>query len=146
MVARMSRPPSRSVGDSPEPATSQDYPSGLLININYRQEDRSMTTDEKTLGLLPKYTVTRNNDPVGKHDDCKFFVLDPTHDPLAIGARTRQATKHCTVTSFGSSSARVTAPTTASAAALPSGRRCAPTAASTQRRTADGDRQTQRGH
>jgi hypothetical protein len=86
MVARMSRPPSRSVGDSPEPATSQDYPSGLLININYRQEDRSMTTDEKTLGLLPKYTVTRNNDPVGKHDDCKFFVLDPTHDPLAIGA------------------------------------------------------------
>lgn len=39
--------------------------------------------DEQTEGLLPKYDVTRRNDPDGKHEDCRYFVLDPQHDPIA---------------------------------------------------------------
>jgi hypothetical protein len=50
-----------------------------------------MTTDEKALGLLPKYTVERNNDPDGKHDICRYFVLDPKHDPIARSVLTRYA-------------------------------------------------------
>jgi hypothetical protein len=34
-------------------------------------------------GLLPKYHVKRNNDQGGKHDDCRYFVLDPEHDLVA---------------------------------------------------------------
>ena len=41
---------------------------------------------EKDAGLLSKYEVTRLGDQVGKHDECRFFVLDPQHDPLAVRA------------------------------------------------------------
>lgn len=34
-------------------------------------------------GLYPKYEVKRISDPEGKHDNCRYFVLDPVHDPLA---------------------------------------------------------------
>lgn len=40
-------------------------------------------TAEKDAGLLPKYEVTRLGDQTGKHDECRFFVLDPQHDPIA---------------------------------------------------------------
>lgn len=45
-------------------------------------------------GLYEKYRVERN-DPTGKHADCRYFVLDPQHDPVArealilYAARTR---------------------------------------------------------
>ena len=38
-------------------------------------------TDER--GLLAKYRVEKINDPAGKHDACRYFVLDPQHDPIA---------------------------------------------------------------
>lgn len=34
-------------------------------------------------GLYAKYEVKRINDRVGKHDECRYFVLDPQHDPIA---------------------------------------------------------------
>lgn len=39
-------------------------------------------------GLEARYRVEKINDPSGKHDDCRYFVLDPKHDPLAIEALT----------------------------------------------------------
>lgn len=27
--------------------------------------------------------MTLNNDPEGKHEECRYFVLDPQHDPIA---------------------------------------------------------------
>lgn len=39
-----------------------------------------------TRGLLDKFTVWRNDgksEPGQKHDGCKYFVLDLTHDPFA---------------------------------------------------------------
>lgn len=34
-------------------------------------------------GLQARYEVKKINDPDGKHDECRYFVLDPTHDPIA---------------------------------------------------------------
>lgn len=41
---------------------------------------------ESDVGLYAKYTVVKNYDPEGKHDDCMFFVLDVDHDPHAVPA------------------------------------------------------------
>lgn len=37
-------------------------------------------------GLHDKYDVKRRHDDTGKHDTCRYFVLDPQHDPAARGA------------------------------------------------------------
>lgn len=42
------------------------------------------TTDPR--GLRQKYHVERLNDTAGKHEDCRYFVLDPQHDPIALEA------------------------------------------------------------
>lgn len=42
--------------------------------------------DEKTTGLESRYLVERRNDTAGKHDECRYFVLDPQHDPIAEAA------------------------------------------------------------
>lgn len=34
-------------------------------------------------GLESRYDVRKINDPEGKHGECRYFVLDPEHDPLA---------------------------------------------------------------
>lgn len=39
--------------------------------------------DKATRGLEARYEVTKLNDPTGKHRDCRVFVLDPQHDPIA---------------------------------------------------------------
>ena len=41
---------------------------------------------EAERGLEARYHVTKINDPDGKHTDCRYFVLDPQHDPLARSA------------------------------------------------------------
>ncbi len=44
---------------------------------------------DTTRGLYPKFTVMRTDgrsSPGEKHDDCEYFVLDMTHDPLALPA------------------------------------------------------------
>lgn len=38
---------------------------------------------EKEEGLTIRYEVTRLGDEAGKHDECRYFVLDPKHDPIA---------------------------------------------------------------
>lgn len=42
----------------------------------------------KAEGLDPegRYDVKRRNDESGKHEHCRYFVLDLTHDPLAHAA------------------------------------------------------------
>lgn len=38
---------------------------------------------DTTAGLEARYEVRKINDPAGKHDECRYFVLDPQHDPIA---------------------------------------------------------------
>ena len=45
--------------------------------------------DDKNRGLYGKFHVKRadgSSDAGGKHEHCKYFVLDLTHDPFAIPA------------------------------------------------------------
>lgn len=37
-------------------------------------------------GLEYRYEVYKVSDPEGKHMDCRYFVLDPQHDPVAAKA------------------------------------------------------------
>lgn len=37
-------------------------------------------------GLYHKYDVKRTQDTGDKHKDCKYFVLDLSHDPFAVPA------------------------------------------------------------
>ena len=41
---------------------------------------------EKDAWLEARYRVKKINDSTGKHDQCRYFVLDPLHDPLARAA------------------------------------------------------------
>jgi hypothetical protein len=34
-------------------------------------------------GLEHRYSVEKVSDPEGKHAGCRYFVLDPQHDPVA---------------------------------------------------------------
>lgn len=36
--------------------------------------------------LKEKFLVKKIHDPDGKHDRCRYFVLDPKHDPMAVVA------------------------------------------------------------
>ncbi len=42
--------------------------------------------DDRTRGLYDKYHVERLNDPLGKHKDCSYFVLNLVHDKYAADA------------------------------------------------------------
>jgi hypothetical protein len=42
-----------------------------------------VSASEKDEGLHEKYSLTRLEDPQGKHADCRYFVLDPKHDLIA---------------------------------------------------------------
>lgn len=47
------------------------------------------SSDDTTRGLYSKYYVQRTDGsslPGGRHENCFFFVLDPTHDPFAMPA------------------------------------------------------------
>lgn len=58
-----------------------------------RDRNHKADTDaqEVTLGVMPKYHVERLADFEGKHDECRYFVLDPKHDPFARIALDRYA-------------------------------------------------------
>lgn len=43
-------------------------------------------SDETGEGLLKKYEVSRLGDANNKHLGCRYFVLDPRHDPHAVTA------------------------------------------------------------
>ncbi len=43
-------------------------------------------TVEKTIGIYQKYKVRRVFDPVLKHANCHYFVLDLDHDKFAASA------------------------------------------------------------
>ena len=47
-------------------------------------DNRRYPEDDRTFHLYRKYHVEKLNDSEGKHADCCFFVLDLTHDPLAL--------------------------------------------------------------
>jgi hypothetical protein len=40
-------------------------------------------SDDNERGMYRKFKVSRRNDPEGKHDDCRYFVLDIDHDKHA---------------------------------------------------------------
>lgn len=42
-------------------------------------------------GLEARYNVSKIDDPTGKHARCRYFVLDPQHDPTARQALTTYA-------------------------------------------------------
>ena len=52
---------------------------------------RFAMTDEKERGLESRYEVKKIGDSEGKHDECRFFVLDPQHDIIARAALARYA-------------------------------------------------------
>lgn len=56
--------------------------------MDLRTQERSSWPDgdDHERGLYGKYRVERTSDPKGKHDDCRYFVLDPQHDPNAVTA------------------------------------------------------------
>lgn len=37
-------------------------------------------------GLEHRFNVEKVSDPEGKHSECRYFVLDPQHDPVAARA------------------------------------------------------------
>mgnify|MGYP006346686597 CR=1 FL=1 len=41
------------------------------------------TAPESDQGLETRYLVRRLRDVAGKHGNCRYFVLDPQHDPIA---------------------------------------------------------------
>lgn len=48
--------------------------------------DEAVEALASTSGLHAKYHVKKVDDRAGKHDDCRYFVLDPTHDAAAANA------------------------------------------------------------
>lgn len=55
-------------------------------NIPHRERHRCTVKGPHTIhsaGLHERYRVEKVHDPEGKHADCRYFVLDPEHDPLA---------------------------------------------------------------
>jgi len=45
--------------------------------------------DKRHIGIYEKFVVTRtdgSSEPGGKHEHCRYFVLDISHDPFAIPA------------------------------------------------------------
>ena len=41
---------------------------------------------DRDRGILHKYDVRRVLDPFGKHEGCRYFVMDPQHDHIARAA------------------------------------------------------------
>jgi hypothetical protein len=57
----------------------------ILDDSLLHDADSDPRTDQQR-GMYGKYFVERLHDPEGKHEDCRFFVLDPVHDPYALTA------------------------------------------------------------
>lgn len=51
----------------------------MVLLMDFQPEEPT----QQSSGLINKYLVRRLDDPTGKHEDCRFFVLDPQHDPIA---------------------------------------------------------------
>lgn len=50
-------------------------------------------SETTTTGLEQRYEVKKIHDPEGKHDACRYFVLDPEHDRIAVDALRAYATR-----------------------------------------------------
>jgi hypothetical protein len=57
----------------------------ILDDSLLHDADSDPRTDQQR-GMYGKYFVERLHDPEGKHEDCRFFVLDPVHDQYALTA------------------------------------------------------------
>lgn len=55
---------------------------GKLV-YTFRRAVGTKGGDDRERGLYEKYRVERLNDPAGKHNNCRYFVLDLTHDKHA---------------------------------------------------------------
>jgi hypothetical protein len=66
-----------------------------MIQPPPQRPGRRKTMGDKTRGLYNKFIVRRTDGkdaPGQKHDGCYYFVLDPSHDPMAIPAIRAYAT------------------------------------------------------
>lgn len=50
---------------------------------NWQKDNKVGPYKPKQAGLEHRYNVEKVSDPEGKHADCRYFVLDPQHDPAA---------------------------------------------------------------
>jgi len=53
--------------------------------------EETEVVDAEGEGLGTRYEVRKISDPEGKHIDCKYFVLDVQHDPIAREALAQYA-------------------------------------------------------
>lgn len=65
-----------------EPNATKDYWRRIATAALAHQAPA--TEDEAA--LYGKYRVEKVSDPTGKHAHCRYFVLDPAHDPRAVPA------------------------------------------------------------
>lgn len=64
---------------------TRNDPRLFVLGINRKGQ----TMGDRNRGLFSKFTVNRNDGSSqanGKHDGCRYFVLDLDHDPHAIPA------------------------------------------------------------
>lgn len=71
---------------APEPAPEQPTPPPNKHAEHARKALAKETHMSTTTGLESRYEVRKINDLDGKHADCRYFVLDPQHDPIARDA------------------------------------------------------------
>lgn len=55
----------------------------LIADLMADEAKRRSEGDVRERGLEPRYEVRQIDDPTGKHNECRYFVLDPQHDPIA---------------------------------------------------------------
>lgn len=73
---------------TPEAAVTEPCPTWLPQdpNVPHRERERCAVKGPHLIhsnGLQERYRVEKVHDPKGKHRGCRYFVLDPQHDPLA---------------------------------------------------------------
>lgn len=61
-----------------EPAAFAAY-----LNEKTGWDGQMRQVPDTELGLYSKYEVKRIADAEGKHEECRYFVLDPQHDKIA---------------------------------------------------------------
>lgn len=65
----------------------EDWVTDTFIQDKFPERDTTVSAEEQ--GLLNKFVVTRtdgSSEPGGKHEGCRYFVLDIDHDPHALAA------------------------------------------------------------
>jgi len=57
-----------------------------ILDTSLEDEADSDPRPDTERGMFGKFYVKHMHDPEGKHDECRYFVLDPQHDQVARDA------------------------------------------------------------